>query len=157
MATDDIGAGACAAGVTYAGFGEPATATAPGGKLFPDPYTGASQTGMRIDPATRSYVFDAYGRAQGVGTVPQMVHLALTTEFGSSAVPGFGDTTSEIEVIGPNFERDVQDRVARALSDLVARKLVKVESVKVDRFGASGAYRHIRWRDLTTQEEHVST
>jgi hypothetical protein len=152
----DIGLGAAALGGCIVGFGEPGAADNYGGSVFRDLATGASLTGRYIDPKTRQYVYDQYGRALGQSTVPQLVQLALTTKLGSSTVSTLGQRFGELDVIDESFDGRARAFVDQALADLVSKNLVEVLSVDIDRVAVSGERIHVRWKDLTTDLEHTT-
>jgi hypothetical protein len=152
--TAPVGFGLTPRGVGPYGYGTPATAPVPGGGVLRDEKTGATLTGRRIDPRTRQYVFDEYGRILGMPTVPQLMHLALHTEKGSSVLADLGHELRDIETIGADYEHRVETTLAEALSDLVQRGLIRIDKVTTTRFGATGLYTVLSWTDLTTSQEH---
>ncbi len=117
-----------------------------------------------IDVRTRDYTIDANGRISGMPNVPQMVQLAITTEFNTSAVRGVGNNLKKIDRVTSNFEQRVLSVVTDALKRLVDQKLVEVigftsfKSGKKDGLQPGQTYGKLAWRDLTTnavQEELI--
>lgn len=150
-----VGAGLAPAGVSPAGYGTPSTTTGPATNVLPDYVTGDTQTGRAIDPVNKTYTLTTDGRIQGVGTVQQLVQVALSTMFNSSAVVGLGLNVASVQEKGSDFQRQVATMVASALADLVRRKLVQIIDVRVDDLPAKpdGAWAVVLWRDLTTGQE----
>jgi hypothetical protein len=146
------GIGVQPAGVSPAGLGTPNEAADRGGRLFRDAKTGKSLSGRYIDPRTRRYVLDANGRTMGMTAAQQGVHFAVATDLGKSAVREIGNRLKSVKTIGVNYQRQIESVITDALSRLIQSGLVKLESVESKRVGQSGAYLHIRWRDLSTGE-----
>jgi hypothetical protein len=159
LSTPDVGAAFAPAGSSFAGWGVPATANAPGGVVFRDPYTGVSLTGRRIDPVTKQFVIDANGRALGMTTAQQGMYLALRTVRNSSAARGLGQTFSNIRDIGPDYTRRVTDAVNIACADLVSKKIVQIISVTVltPQLGPNSEFLTVAWLDLTTKQERTTS
>ena len=82
------------------GIGTPALATPTGGSVLRDETTGISQGSRRLNPSTRDYDIDEYGRALGANNVRAMVELALSTDLGSSAMVELGHLLRTIDRIG---------------------------------------------------------
>lgn len=155
------GAGFAPAGASSAGYGVPDAPPMPSTAPLPDQQTGVPQTGRFIDPVTKDYAFAPDGRMYGMGTVPQLVQLALTTTFGSSAVPSFGERFTLIQEKGANFQQQIASAVANCLADLVKRKLVLIKSVQGIEPGLQGnpdaGLGIVKWVDLTTGIEQPTT
>ncbi len=151
------GFGAAPFGVAPYGVGTPATAPEPGGKIHRDEATGAQFGSRKLNKYTKQYEFDDYGRVLGMADVQQMVQIAVSTELGSSAVRNLGHELRTVLDITDNFQRRVQTILESALADLVKRKLVEIITVDVRRVNTSGLYALLRWRDLTTNNEHETT
>lgn len=148
MATLGFGLAPC--GVAPYGFGTPATAPEPGGKLFRDTNTGESRTGRYINARTKDYEYDSYGRATGMSTAQQIVQIALMTDKGSSAVADLGHELASLEDITSDFDRRIDTTIRAALQDAVNRKLIRLDSVTSERMGTNGAFIRVRWTDLST-------
>jgi len=155
------GAGTQKAGTTSAGFGVSASATAQGGAFLRDTKTGKSLGARKIDPLTRDYVLDDNGRILGLDYVKHAVQMSIHTERGSSAVQSMGQRLRTIDRITPNFEKRVLAILTEALQPLI--ELGYVEVLGFDRFEVGNStnglmpgavYGRLRWRDLTTNEEH---
>ena len=148
-----IGAGACPAGTSAAGYGVPDKAFTPNNAVLPDVRTGLPQTGRAIDPVKKSYFFaaDGSGRLQGQATVPQLVALALTTIRGSDAIP-LGQTFSQIQEKGANYAQRVTAAVQLAFADLVKQNLAQVVSVSVQTppSNPDAGLGLVKWIDLTS-------
>ena len=149
-----IGAGACPAGSSPAGYGVPDKAFAPNNAILPGVRTGLPQSGRAIDPKTKSYYFasDGSGRLQGMATVPQLVQLALSTIKGSSAVAALGQTFSEVKEKGSDYAAQIDKRVRLAFADLIKRNLAQVQSVTVNQppSNPDAGLAIVKWVDLTT-------
>jgi hypothetical protein len=147
-----IGAGACPAGSSAAGYGVPDSAAVPINAVLPDVRSGLPQTGRAIDPVSKSYTFTPDGRLRGVATVPQLVQLALTTIRGTSVVPTLGQTFMQIQEKGANFAQVVAAAVNLAFADLVKQKLVQVVSVDVQQPPNSpdAGIGIVKWVDLSS-------
>lgn len=150
------GAGLAPAGIAPCGYGTPDAATIPGGAIFRNTLTGEVLACKKLDPATRDYEFDAYGRNTGMTSAAQCVTLALNTELGSSAVRTLGHELGKVQVIGANFTRLVDETLRRALADGVTLGLIDIVSTHVVKkaTGLPGAVAIVRWRDRTTNQEH---
>lgn len=154
-----LGAGACPAGSSSAGYGVPDSAPAPITTMLPDPTTGQSLTGRAIDPTTKSYIFTPDGRIQGLQTVPQLVQLALTTTLGSSCLSTLGQTFLAIKEKGDNYQQQVSNAITQALSALVNAKQVQVIAISVQQppSNPDGAIAQVSWVDLTTGLESTTS
>lgn len=135
------------------GYGTPSTGTPATGQLFADAQTGTIGTGRKIDPATRQYVFDADGNPVGQDTVPQLVQLAYSTVKGSSILPDLGESYSELETIGDDFQERLNALATAPVRFLIDDKRLEILSVTIDRIGVSGARVAVNWRDLTSGRE----
>lgn len=154
-----LGAGFAPAGTSAAGYGVPDSATVPNNALLPDVRTALPMTGRFINPATGDYSFTADGRIQGMATVPQLVLLAIMTVQGSSVIPTLGETFTKIQEQGPNLAQQMNAAMTNALSDLVKRKYVKINSVTVQQSPSNidAATILMKWTDLTTGLEYNNT
>lgn len=146
--TGVTGAGASPAGTTPAGYGAIGAApAAPTLAPLPDPTTGLSCTGRYINPSTGDYQITADGRWQGMGTVPQLVLLAIKA-IDVSALMAQGKAA--------DFARALSGAVQVALADLIKQKLVMITSVNViDRqpgVNPDAGIAIVNWFDLTTGE-----
>jgi hypothetical protein len=151
-----LGAGACPAGSSSAGYGVPDQGNNPQNAIFPDPRTGLPLTGRNINSATNDYTFTSDGRTQGMPTVNQLVYLAVKTVRGSaalspSALQPLGLDLSKAQEIGPDFERQISAALASALSPLVRQGLITIVGLTwlpVD--NPDGAAPWLQWQDNTT-------
>jgi hypothetical protein len=147
-----IGAGFAPAGSSSAGYGLPDLGTLPNNALLPQFATGLPGSGRFINPVTKDYQFTSDGRLMGMGSVPQIVQLALTTKLGTCAVSTLGQTYYLIQEKGSDFARQVQSSITRALSDAVKRGLVQIVSIVVTDYPKSpdASVATLTWVDLTT-------
>lgn len=131
------------------GLGTPAAAPDLGGKALTHPDTG-EQTGSRhIDPATKDYALDDYGRIAGMSNVHQLVLLAVSTKKGSAAMRQLGNELMNIQRITTNFARRADSELRRAVQHLVDRRLIEIVGTSVDIVGPGVARARLLWRDLT--------
>jgi hypothetical protein len=135
------------------GFGMPVTGTPATGQLFADAQTGTIGTGRKIDQGTRQYAFDSDGNPVGQDTVPQLVQLAYSTVKGSSILPDLGESYSELETIGDDFQDRLTALATAPVQFLIDDKRLEILSVTIDRIGVSGARIAVAWRDTTTGRE----
>jgi hypothetical protein len=156
------GAGIQGAGTTSGGFGTSAPATAPDGAILRDTQTGRSFGARLIDPRTRGYVLDEYGRILGMNDVRQAVQLSILTEQGSSVVTSMGQRLRSIQRVTPNFEKQVLAILTEAVQPLVTQGLIEVVGFQgfTAGDGSNGlprgaAYGRFLWRDLTSKQEYT--
>lgn len=151
------GIGKQPAGGTPFGIGTPATAPPIGGVILRDPITGSSTGSRRLDPITKDYVVDEFGRILGMNDVQQLVELAVSTDRGSSAVRTLGQELKKIDRITDNFVRRVTSTFERALKPIVDAGLIEVRSITVTKDAVPGrAFAVVVWRDLTTDTEQTT-
>lgn len=148
------GFGEMAFGLTPYGTGTPATAPVPGGRPLAGTIDGEPTGSRLIDASTGDYVFDSYGRISGMGNAKQLVLLAAKTDRGTSALLTLGHELRKIQRITRSTPKEVQTKVEVAFGPLIQRGLVSLLSVSTESTGSSGVYAVIRWRDLTTNQEH---
>lgn len=149
------GAGTVAAGTAPFGVGTPVTTTGRTGNIFPDQVTGATKECRYVDPRTRTWVFDANGRACGMTVAQQMVLVAILTERGTAAWPGGLERSHG--VIGADFAQQREAGVRRALQHLTDGGVIAIDAVVVDP-SARPVLTSVRWRDLlnaTTERTDV--
>jgi hypothetical protein len=154
-----IGAGFQPAGLSSAGYGVPSGATSPNGATLPDATTSLPQTGRFINFQTKDYSFTSDGRIQGMGTTEQLVLLALTTVFGSSADPALGQMYTSIQEKGTNFQQQATSAVQSALSDLIKRGFITLDGVGVLEPPGNpdaGAIL-VAWTDLATGTQNTNS
>lgn len=153
MSSPDLGVGISPLGVGAYGFGTPAVAPVPGGKVNRD--SRGLQLGslaISLEPGTKGqYVFDEFGRRKGMSDSQHMVILALTEVLGKCIVKDLGARFFETRKIYESFEQDQKQRVNEALAALVARKLIAIDSITVDPGDGSPGETHVILTDLTTQ------
>ena len=154
-ATQILGLGFCPAGLSYHGFGSPAT-----GVMFPSSIYQQSNNqygnARFIDPVTQDYVFAANGSLSGMSDIQQSVYLAIITSLGSSADPNLGTQISSVEVIGSSTISDIQNYVSTSIASLINSQSIYLNSVNVvqsdanhNRLGIS-----ISWTDATTNKSY---
>jgi len=154
-----LGAGACPAGSSAAGYGVPDKGTQPNSSILPDALTGLPQPGRLIDPTSQDYVFTSDGRLEGFGAVDQLVQLALRTQIGTSAIATLGIDMTQATEQGADFQRRVATMVANALGPLVNQKLVQIVSVTLQQTPSNpdAGVAIVKWRDLTLGTENETT
>ncbi len=151
-----MGFGSSGFGSSPYGLGTPSDTDPNGGAILRNAFTAKSQGSRRINPYTRDYVLDAFGRIEGMDTVQQLVLLAVSTELGSSSMTELGHDLKSIDRITTNFERRVDSVLREALAQVIADRLVEVQGIKVTRLQPQGrAFIQLVWRDLTSGEEHL--
>jgi hypothetical protein len=137
-----------------AGFGSPATGNGSGTVTFPGRVNGAPQGSRLIDQQTKQYVIGASGRVLGMGAVPAKVQIAATTALNSSVVQGLGIDFSSASEGTSDVVNQLTAIFQNAFADLVQRKLMKINSVAVQKIGSDGAFVQVAWTDLTTGIEY---
>lgn len=155
------GAGRQKAGTTPAGFGTSEPATTRGGAFLRDTLTGKSFGVRKIDPTTRDYVIDEHGRLLGMNYVQHVVQMSVHTEQGSAAVQSMGHRLRTMQRVTPNFEKQMLAVLTDALQPLIDRGYIEVLGFSHFRAGNNrnglrpgATYGRLRWKDLTTGEEH---
>lgn len=150
------------AGDTSAGFGTSDAATVFGGAFLRDTKTGDVLGARRINPKTRAYELDSYGRVVGMNSVYQMVQIAVHTAYNSSAVKGLGQKLSTLDRITSNFDKRILEVLREALQPLIRAGFIEVIGFESFKKGdgrngmiQGGVYGRLRWRDLTTKTERV--
>lgn len=133
------------------GSGTSSAAPVAGGGLLINKSTNESTGSRFIDPRTKDYVLDANGKALGMNDVAQLVHVAVSTDRGSSAVRNLGQELARIDRISPNFARRVSDTLVGCVQHLVDLGLIEVVDIFVDtvKYVPGRAYARLVWRDLT--------
>lgn len=154
MSKLNIGAGACPAGSSPAGFGVPGSipSTYPRALVTTDARVGSSAA---LNPKTGDYEIDATGQRVGSDAVPPMVYLALRTIKGSAATLdlGIGEFPKmRDEDVGAKLRALVDD----ALAALVVSNLVSIIDVTAGPTGPSGATITVKWRDLSSGQVQTS-
>lgn len=151
-----IGAGACPAGTSFAGYGLPDLSAAPNHATLPDAKTGLPQTGRLLDPTSQSYKFTADGRVIGQSTGQQLVQLAVKTIVGSSVIANLGMDRSRLQEKGANFAQTVTSVVTDAFAPIVSQGLVTLNSVDVQDYPniPDRSVVTIKWTDNSTGQEH---
>ena len=152
MSTSTLGAGAAPAGGSVAGFGVPATATAPVPQSF---VNGAA---VAIDPVKRDYTFDANGNRNRMTSTQQLVYLAILTVRGSAGTPTMGMEPLP-DVFSENTSSRVKQAVYRALLPYTSTTpaLIQVVSVNVSRKPNGPMQLAVVWRDLSSRQETTTT
>ena len=78
MTTSILGAGLSPFGLSYAGYGSPATTNPLNKTILIDDFGQPGQVRL-IDPVTKDYRFNSNGRIVGGNGIQQLVYLALLT------------------------------------------------------------------------------
>lgn len=152
MTTPGTGAGNSGFGTGPYGFGTPAVAPTPGGAVNRDP-SGHQLGSLAIstDPATKGqYVFDSFGRRQGMPDTHHLVILAVKTELGTCCVQDLGNEFAEVRKITDAFESEQSVRVRKCLASLVTRKLVQIDAIVVQPGDGKPATTRVHLTDLTS-------
>jgi hypothetical protein len=140
IVTYALGAGATPAGSSSGGSGSPATTTSPPPEVYlPDRITGQSQTGRYIDPATGQYALDVNGDFIGMGTLDQLVQIAICDI----------DFASAIDTIDSSTAGKMQNLLQDALSLFTNQNLMQIVRVNASQIGVNGEGASLVWRDLT--------
>lgn len=144
------GIGVQSAGASPGGLGDPNENPRRRGVVFRDTRTGLPMSARRIDPGTKRYVLDEFGRITGMTAAQQGVHLAVSTDLGTAAVREIGNRLKSIKTIVASFQRELETVYTDALARLTQAGLVQIVDVTSKRVGSSRAYVQVRWRDLST-------
>lgn len=148
------GLGRAPLGTSPYGFGTPDAAPVLGGAPLVRPADGGRPGSRSIDPATGQYVYGADGRIEGMSDMQQMVYLAVKTDAGSAWDPSLGDDRSQLRDVTVNFAQRREASLRTALAHLTGPGLITILSVDVVRVGESRVDTTLRWKDLTTGNEH---
>lgn len=137
------------------GIGQPSDVNPNGGSVLKNAFNGVAQGSRRIDSRSKDYVLNTYGRIEGMSNVQQLVLLAVATDLGSSSMTDLGQALKRIDRITTNFERTVDSTLRAALAHLTNDNLVEIQSITTTKLGNGRAFIQLRWRDLTTSQEHT--
>ncbi len=148
------GLGVSPVGVCVAGYGSNDVSPVQQQTILIDADTGLPQGARKIDPSTGEYLYDTYGRIQGMSGVQQLVLLRGATLLNSSAVSGLG-LARPSGVAGKDYVRRLQQEVFTAMKDLTDNKTIEILEVTVEAEG-SRFRRNMKWVDLTTFTEQVT-
>lgn len=131
--------------------------------MFRNEATGLQEGSRKIDPFTRDYVLDDFGRAVGINSVQHLVQMAIHTERGSSAMTELGQQLRKIDRVTDNVEQRVDTTLRAALKHLIDQGLIailKIETLILNRLDSSQrpgrVFVRLLWRDLSTSEEQES-
>lgn len=151
----DLGLGRFGLGLGSFGYGVPAKANSTSVKLFLD-QTKEQRNAAEINTVSGDIVRDQVtGIHRGMDSVEQQVYLALRTLRGSSVIADLG-INIKIKVISDTLAQKVRDAVTEALSSLVSRRLVRVESISVERIKLTGVRVIVKWFNMTNGETITS-
>jgi hypothetical protein len=131
------------------GLGSSSAAPVRTGGTLLDAANGVSWGSRKIDPVTRDYVVGSNGRIEGTSDIQHLVHMAVSTELGSSAVRNLGQQLRLIERISPNFQSLVRATLERAVQHLVDSGFIEVVDTTVEVVRPGVASARLIWRDLT--------
>lgn len=151
------GIGVQAAGVSPAGLGDAATATAQSGSVFKDSSTRRQLDCRRINATTGQYEFGTDGRIVGDTTVRQLVKLAFKTSLGTATDSTLGQNFFAIKDITNDIEQQVRTRSAEALRRMTDARLVELVDTRVERSASGALLVTVLFRDLTTGEQEEIT
>ncbi len=146
--TPALGAGACPAGSSPAGFGVPAS-TPPQTVLPLLKPDGTPGDAVALDPTTGDYLLDGYGNRLGCDSVQQQVYLALQTQLGSCVVQDIG-LQAPGGTVTPNLLALQRQAVVAALSPLTDVGIVQLISVQVQQVAPGSFRRLVKWRATST-------
>lgn len=164
MTTPAKGTGTSPFGTGAYGYGSPAIAVVPGGSIHRDargmqqnclallaPTTPGGQS-YAVTPTSPklSYQFDEFGRRVGAPDVVHVVTLALATVKTTSIDPDLGQSFGDIRKITDSFEQDMRGRVQDALSNAIAQKLIRLDSVTATPGNGAPAFTLVKMTDLAT-------
>lgn len=143
------------------GIGTPAVSYTSGGKALPiadyrNPKAGA-QRARWINPLTKRFEVDTNGQIVGMDAVQQQVYLALRTIRGTALPDSLGSDILSTQDVGDDFAARMRVAVDRALTRLIAAKLISVVSVDVSQFAEDGRFIRVRWLNLATKQERTTT
>jgi len=151
----DLGFGLAPFGLAPFGYGEPARVDSTAIKLYLDD-KGRRRNAAEINTVTGDYIRDPQtGIHRGMDSVAQQVYLALRTLQGSAIIQSLG-IRMVVKVISDTTQQKIKDAVHEALSSLVSRNLVKVDSVTVERIKITGIRVIVQWTNLTNGETDSS-
>lgn len=139
------------------GLGTPDGAAVPGGKVLRNTFSGVPMGSRKIDTLTGRYEMDAYGRVTGMSDAQQLVLLRVKTDKASSAVRTLGHELRKLDRVTENFQKRVSDTYTNALADIVELGIIAVDSIKAVQVRPGATFVHIRFRDLSTEQEHEVT
>jgi hypothetical protein len=156
MPSTDLGLGVAPLGTALYGYGAPTTLNSTVSKLFlKEEDLTVQANSPAINTKSGDFIRDPEtGIHRGMDSVQQMVYLALRTAKNSSLVPNFGINRPP-KVITDGVEREIQQTVQDALSDLILRRLVELISVEVQRIKTTGLQILVNWRNLTNSENNT--
>ena len=147
--TQFLGAGVSQFGTTYAGTGTPIHQSYKR-RIWKDQF-GNLQNARMIDPITMDYVFNEFGYSEGMSDIQQQVYLALITAKNSSIILTLGLSYYNTQVIGTNYQYQIEEDVNQALYSLIKDKKVLLNSVEVKRNSTNQLIVDVKWTDLTKQ------
>ena len=145
-----LGAGQASAGISYAGYGTPATTDKKVGALF-QKSNNEIGTVKSIDPIKRDYKINSSGQLAGMNLVQQQVYLALTINKGTSASPNLGSKLNRIQLLSSNVDVEIEFAIKEALSDLLNNNIINIISISIDKNNLT-KYIKVLWEDLTLKQ-----
>ena len=151
----NLGIGAAPFGSSAFGFGSPVKQNSTSALLYQGP-DGSRKNAAEINTVTGDIVRDAQtGIHKGMDAVQQQVYLALRTLKGSAIVQTL-EIAFKVKVISETTAQKIKQAVNEALSDLVTRQLVRVDSVTSERIKVTGIRVIVQWTNLTNGETNTS-
>jgi hypothetical protein len=160
------GTGTSPFGTAAYGYGTPPIAPTPGGSVNRDA-RGIQQNSVAllapVSPGSNSYamtstspklqyVYDEFGRRVGAPDTVQMILLALGTIKGTSVDATLGQTFGDVRKVTDAFHVDMKARVEDALSDVVAAKLVTIDSITTTPGNGAPARINVQLTDLASNQ-----
>jgi len=157
------GSGASGAGSSPAGYGNPTDVN-----YINQDFIIMQGTGMPvalntlgnspfIDPVTKDYLMDGYGRFVGADVVQQQVYLAIATAKGSYVNTSFGVSYSSSPTIAPNLQAAIANDVTQALQDLINRKLIVINNISTAQYFNNNIQIKVSWTNISNGINYLTT
>lgn len=156
MSTNNLGMGLCRCGLAVVGFGDVATADDINTQILPDASRQQSQDARFIDPSSKDYVVDQYGRTVGDNSIAQQVYLALITTKGSCANFTLGNDFKKIKTYNSKtIQAQISTQVRLALKTLIDNKSITLINVSVVLSQVQTISIKVEWRNNLTQQNNT--
>jgi hypothetical protein len=121
-----------------------------------NPNNGQIERARYINPTTGDYEVDTNGHFYGMDFIQQEVMLALLTTFGSAS-SNIGNNLSQIKLITPTVQTQVQSAVQSALANLLNNNQISLAApVKIFKQPNGRLSVFVNWINLTTNTTHQS-
>lgn len=139
------------------GYGSIPLSPRPADQVFTLPVSGAVASCRKIDPVTKQYVYDTFGRIAGDGTVPQLVYLAYATVKGSSILADLGEQFSDVQTVGDGFEDLMRAYATEPIQSLIDAGKLELIGIDITRPNPDAVVIVVTWKDLSTGREGSTT